>query len=165
MRLYNVVFCKNFAANLMSLRQLHKLNYWWDNRPEFNCIWKAGQNFIIIIILTELHEQNMIEYILNNLIKMTFFNWWNYFNLWTEWKSVTADAWTWHLRLGHAEAQSLQHLVTCSKDAWIQRKLKDSITIKCDDCAAAKISQKIHHELRFNEEDSEECLAINFHDF
>jgi len=43
--------------------------------------------------------------------------------------------------------------------------MKDSITINCDDCAAEKISQKIHHEFRFNEEDLEECLAVDFHDF
>ena len=74
MRLYNVVFYKNFAANLMSFKQLHKLSYWWDNRSEFNCIHKTDQNFIIIIILTELHEQNIIKHILNDLIKTTFFN-------------------------------------------------------------------------------------------
>ncbi len=109
----------------------------------------------------------MLKHIFNNLIKAAFFNRQNYFNSWTECKSVTADTWTWHLRLEHAGAQALQHLITCSKSAQIQRKskLKDSITINCDDCAATKISQKIHHELKFNKEDSEEHLIINFHDF
>ena len=100
-----------------------------------------------------------------NYIKTIFFNQWNYFNSWTEQKSVTADVWTWHLRLEHAESQSLQHLVTCSENAQIQRRVEDSITIDCNDCAAGKISQKIHCEFRFSEEDSEEHLAINFHDF
>ena len=95
---------------------------------------------------------------------MTFFNWWNYFNLWTKYKSVITDVWTWYLRLDHIESQSLQHLITCFKSAWIQ-KMQDSITIDCDNCAAGKISWRIHHEFRFNEEDSEECLTINFHDF
>ena len=96
---------------------------------------------------------------------MIFYNWWNYFNSWTECKSVTADVWTWHLKLKHAESQSFQHLVICFKNAWIWRKLKNSITIDCDDCTVAKISWKICHEFRFNEKDSEECLAIDFHDF
>ena len=43
--------------------------------------------------------------------------------------------------------------------------MQDLITINYDDCAAGKISQKIHHEFKFNKEDSEECLTINFHDF
>ena len=43
--------------------------------------------------------------------------------------------------------------------------MQDSITIDCDDCAAEKISQIIHCEFRFNKEDSEEYLAIDFHDF
>ena len=43
--------------------------------------------------------------------------------------------------------------------------MQDSITINCNDCAAGKISQKICHEFRFNEENSKEHLAIDFHDF
>ena len=43
--------------------------------------------------------------------------------------------------------------------------MKDSITINCDDCAAEKIKQKVCHEFRFNKEDSEEYLVIDFHDF
>ena len=43
--------------------------------------------------------------------------------------------------------------------------MKNSITINYNDCAVAKISQKIHHEFRFNEKNSKKCLAIDFHDF
>ena len=46
-----------------------------------------------------------------------------------------------------------------------KKQLEDSITINCNDCAAAKISWKIHHEFRFNEKNLRECLAIDFHDF
>ena len=165
-RLYDVIFYKNFAVNLILFYQLHKLSYWWDNRSEFNHIHKINQNYIIIITLTKLHDQNVLKHISDNLIKTSFFNQWNYFNSWTECKSVITDAWIWHLRLDHAESQSLQHLITCFKKVWIQR-VQDPITIDCDDCAAEKISWKICHELRFNnnEEDSEKCLAIDFHDF
>ena len=100
-----------------------------------------------------------------NYIKTIFFNWWNYFNSWTEQKSVIINVWTWHLRLKHAEFQSLQHLVTCSESAQIWRRVENLITIDCNNCAAAKISQKIHCAFKFNKEDSEECLAIDFHDF
>ena len=43
--------------------------------------------------------------------------------------------------------------------------MKDLIIINYNDYAAAKISQKIHCELKFNEENSEKHLAIDFHDF
>ena len=43
--------------------------------------------------------------------------------------------------------------------------MKDSIIIDYNDYVTEKIKWKVHHELRFNEEDSEECLVINFHDF
>ena len=36
------------------------------------------------------------------------------------------------------------------------RKVKNSIIINCDDCAAEKISQRIHYKFRFNEKNSEE---------
>jgi hypothetical protein len=36
LRLFDVAFCEDFACNLVSLRQLHKHGYWWDNRPSFN---------------------------------------------------------------------------------------------------------------------------------
>ena len=96
MRLHEVAFCKNFAANLVSLCQLHKLGYWWDNRPGFNQIRKANRNYTTVATLTELHGQNVLEHIpVNyNYTKATFFNRRNYFNSWTERKPVTADAWT-----------------------------------------------------------------------
>ena len=43
--------------------------------------------------------------------------------------------------------------------------MKDSIIINCNSCMIKKIKQKVCHELRFNEENSEKCLAIDFHDF
>ena len=72
--------------------------------------------------------------------------------------------WTWHLKLEHAESQSLQYLITCFKNAWIQ-KVQDSITIDCNNCAAEKISWKIHYEFKFNKKNSEKYLAIDFHNF
>ena len=56
MRLCDVAFCKNFTANLMSLCHLHKMGYWWDNRPGFNYIYKANRIYIIIAILKNIHH-------------------------------------------------------------------------------------------------------------
>ena len=67
----------------------------------------------------------------------------------------------WYLRLDHSEPQALEHLVNYSKNAQIQ----DSIIIKCNSCAAGKISQKIQHEARDLNEAPGEQLAINFHNF
>ena len=75
MRLHNVAFCKDFAANLVSLRQLHKMGYWWDNRPGFNHICKANRAYTTVAILEEIHGQNIIKYIPeNSLLKAVFFN-------------------------------------------------------------------------------------------
>jgi len=141
------------------------LSYWWNNRSEFNHIHKINWLYIIISILKKLHEQNMLKYISDDLIKTAFYNWWNYFNSWTEHKSVITDVWTWHLRLEHVRFQSFQHLVICFKNVWIWRKLKNSITIDCNNYAVSKILQKIHHEFKFNKKNSEKHLAIDFHNF
>ena len=55
-RFHEIVFYKNFVVNLKSFCQFHNLNYWWDNRSEFNHIHKINQKFITVIILTKLHE-------------------------------------------------------------------------------------------------------------
>ena len=36
LRIRDVAYCQDFAANLVSLRQLHKMGIWWDNRPGYN---------------------------------------------------------------------------------------------------------------------------------
>ena len=41
-KLHEIAFCKNFAVNLISLHQFHKMSYWWDNRSEFNHICKIN---------------------------------------------------------------------------------------------------------------------------
>src|SRR5436190_15478766 len=91
LRLRDVAFCKNFAANLVSLRQLHKMGYWWDNRPGFNHIRKANRTYTTVAILKDIHGQNVLEYIPDDYTKATFFNRRNYFNSWTERKPVIAD--------------------------------------------------------------------------
>ena len=75
MKFQNVVFCKNFAVNLMSFWQFHKLSYWWDNRSEFNHICKINCNYITVITFMKLHEQNMLKHIfIDSLIKTSFYN-------------------------------------------------------------------------------------------
>jgi len=59
----DIVFCKNFTVNLILFYQFHKLSYWWNNRSEFNHIHQINQNYITVVILTELHEQNMLKHI------------------------------------------------------------------------------------------------------
>jgi hypothetical protein len=36
LRLYDVAYCENFAANLVSFQQLRRQGYWWDIYPRYN---------------------------------------------------------------------------------------------------------------------------------
>jgi hypothetical protein len=72
-RLVEVAYCKDFACNLVSLRQLHKRGLWWDNRPGHNCLRKANSAGTIVAELQEKYHQFVIEYIPDDLSQAVFF--------------------------------------------------------------------------------------------
>jgi hypothetical protein len=67
-RLCDVALCEGFPCNLVSLRQLHKRGYWWDNKPPSNCIRTRNGTVVCNVIIR--HEQFIIEDV--TLEKATF---------------------------------------------------------------------------------------------
>jgi hypothetical protein len=59
LRLHEVALCRNFASNLVSLRQLHKRGLWWDNRPGNNHLRR--KDFSTVAILEDHHDQFVLE--------------------------------------------------------------------------------------------------------
>ncbi|EED19147.1 hypothetical protein TSTA_024690 [Talaromyces stipitatus ATCC 10500] len=102
LRLFNVAYCPSFATNLVLLRQLQKMDYWWDNRPSYNCLRRADNT--IVAYLKDRYAQFVLEDIPNDHpnMRMAFF---------TARKPVKADAIKWHLRLGHPGPEAMRHLV------------------------------------------------------
>jgi hypothetical protein len=49
LRIRDVAFCPNFAANLVSLQQLHKRGLWWDSRPGYNHL--RHSDFSVVAVL------------------------------------------------------------------------------------------------------------------
>ena len=160
LRLHDVALCKDFACNLVSLRQLHKKGYWWDNRPSFNHLRQSRDNSTVAILESH-HNQFVLEYVPEDISRSAFHARRNKFNSWSERKPLTSDAWKWHLRLGHPGPQALEHLVKCSQGA----KIRGPTTVECQCCGLTKAKRQIRREARDISEAPGLRLAVDFHDY
>jgi Reverse transcriptase (RNA-dependent DNA polymerase)/GAG-pre-integrase domain len=160
LRLHDVALCEDFACNLVSLRQLHKQGYWWDNRPGFNQLRQSRDNSTVAILEFH-HNQFVLEYVPEDISRSAFHARRNKFNSWSERKPVTSDAWKWHLRLGHPGPQALEHLVKCSQGA----KIRGPTTVECQSCGLTKAKRQIRREARDIFEGPGLQLAVDFHDY
>lgn len=158
LRLRNVALCENFAANLVSLRQLRQHAYWWDNRLSHNCL-RASNGRIICKVL-DLHDQFVLEHIPWETSRQSFFTRRNTFNSWTGRQASRVDAKKWHLRLGHPGPKTLEHLVNCSTGA----RIRGLTTVECDHCGVSKAKRQISRKPRNTENAPGLRLAIDFHD-
>jgi Reverse transcriptase (RNA-dependent DNA polymerase) len=159
-RLRDVAYCQGFACNLVSLRQLRRKGYWWDNKPPNNFVRQSDNS--IVCELLDLHDQFVMEHIPEDISPSAFFVRRNKFNSWTKRAPNSTDEHTWHLRLGHPGPEALNHLVNQSQGV----RIKGAITtIDCNDCGCAKAKRQIRREPRDRPEKAGTHLAIDFHDF
>ena len=165
LRLYDVAYCENFAANLVSFRQLQNQGYWWDTRPRYNCLRRGDDT--VLAILREYYStintsSNIFQMIIHTYTQMAFYIRRHKFNSSTERRPVTDDAMKWHLRLGHTGPQALEHLVNASKGV----RLSGIKTVNCDSsCGMAKAKRPIRREPRGFKEEPGVQLALDFHDY
>lgn len=158
--LRDVAYCPDFACNLVSLFRLHEQGFWWDNRPAVNALCTISDNRQIANL--EVHfDQFVLEYLPLGIPKSTFLTRRNNFNSWTKRKPVSADAWRWHLRLGHPGREALEHFVGASTGA----KIRGPLTVECDSCGLSKITKQISREKRDFQQGPGLQLAVDFHDY
>jgi hypothetical protein len=160
MRLYDVAFCKDFACNLVSLRQLHKRGYWWDNKLENNYLRRANDDSIVACLQSQ-YNQFILEFIPYDVSRAAFHARRNKFNSWTQRRPIKSDARKWHLRLGHPGPGALEHLVNCSQGA----RIRGPNTVECEDCGCSKAKRQISRAPRDILEGPGLQLAIDFHDY
>ena len=160
LRLYEVAYCPGFACNLVSLRLLQKRGIWWDNRPGSNYLRQLRGS--IVCLLLDKYDQFVLEYLPENVTRASFFVRRNKFNSYTGRRPVSAEAITWHLRLGHPGLQALDHLVNQSRAV----KLRGPTTVECDACGVSKAKRQISRIPRDPLETGPGLrLAVDFHDF
>ncbi|EED13614.1 hypothetical protein TSTA_098710, partial [Talaromyces stipitatus ATCC 10500] len=119
LRLYNVAYCKDFVANLVSFQQLRKHGIWWDTRRGFNCL--RNEKNQVLAYIKEREGQFVLEHIANDhpLVKMAFIIRRHRFNSWTRW----------HARLGHPGPQAIEHLATMIKGVRVTGLSKGPTTV------------------------------------
>ena len=161
LRLQNVAHCQNFACNLVSFRCLQRRGYWWDTRPEYNCLRRTDNS--VVAHLSDKFDQFVLEYLPEGLQKLALYAHRNKLEPKCRIKMSNGDAFLWHRRLGHPGPQALEHLVTSSQGV----RLKGPTTAQCDQCGQAKARRKIERKPRFDRSHLKraERLAIDFHDF
>ena len=169
--LYDVVYCEDFAINLVSFWQLQRTDFWWNIQMQYNCL--CCENDLVIIYLQEIYDQFMLKYILNDhsYTHMTFYIWRNKFNIWIKHWSVIDDVMKWHLWLDHSDLQTLEHLASASKNVQIKEIksksewIKDIKTVNCDMYEIFKVKCWIWWESREFKLKSEAQLALDFHEY
>jgi hypothetical protein len=160
LRLDNVAFVPEIATTLVSLRPLRARGIWWDTRPQTTVLRRADG--IALGILEERFNQFVLEYVPNNHDRAAFFARRSHFNSWTRRGPRKAEAWLWHLRLGHTGPKALEHLVNSSEGV----RIKGPTTTQCDSCAQAKMKRQIQRAARrLDDFKPGEKIALDFHDF
>ena len=71
LQICDIVYCKDFAANLVLFCQLRKYGIWWDNRPNYNQLQHT--NFSTITLLEDHYDQFILEYIPEKFSRAAFF--------------------------------------------------------------------------------------------
>lgn len=153
--LFDVAYCPDFPCNLVSLRRLQRQGYWWDTRPEFNCL--RTSDHLIKCFLSDQYDQFVLEYV---PCDAAFPVRPNRFNSSTRPKATKQDARRWHLRLGHPGPQALERLVNKVTGA----RIKGITTVECDDCGTSKMTRQVSRLLRDLPAGPCLRLAIDFHD-
>ena len=157
LRLQRVAYCPNFAANLVSYRQLEKAGMYWDPLNRY----LRDNMGVVLGKVQDIHDQYVLEYLPEPMTQAVFFVRRNKFNSWTERTIQSADAHRWHLRLGHPGPATLEHLPEFSTGV----RIKAPTTVECDQCGTAKLTRQIRRNPRRKGLSVGEVLAINFHDY
>lgn len=147
------------GTNLVSLRQLRGLGYWWDQRDNNDIIRHISGN--PLCKLRQEHDQYVLEYIPNLGKRAAFSAKHLRYNSWTVKKPNLARAQVWHRRLGHPGPRSLEHLINHTFGA----RIKGPTTVECDVCGLAKMKRQERREPRQRTSKPGERVSLDFHDY
>lgn len=147
------------GTNLVSLRLLRRLGYWWDQRNNDDFIRHINGN--VLCKLKQEHDQYVLEYNPKTEERAAFATKHLRYNSWTPRKPNLARALVWHRRLGHPGPRSLEHLVNHTFGA----RIKGPTTVECDVCGLAKMKRQEHREPRERSSKPGERISLDFHDY
>lgn len=155
--LEDVAYCPRLLTTLVSLRQLRKKGFYWDNRGNPTTLRRLDRT--IACTMHDLYGQYVIEYQSESFPKAAFVA--HRFSSYTKKAPLTGEAIRWHSRLGHPGPQALEHLISASQGV----RIRGPTTVECDACGISKIKRQIRRAPRQSDQKAGERIAIDFHDY
>ena len=155
--LEDVAYCPRLLTTLVSLRQLRKKGFYWDNRCNPTTLRRLDRT--IACTIHDLYGQYVIEYQSESFPKAAFAA--HRFSSHTKRAPLTGEAIRWHSRLGHPGPQALEHLISASQGV----RIRGPTTVECDACGISKIKRQIRRAPRQSDQKAGERIAIDFHDY
>lgn len=168
MYLEDVGLCPTLLTTLVSINQLHRKGYYWDNEKRPTTLKRRNQTTVCEV--KHIFGQFVLEY---NPIKQKPENKAAFpaahgekkqphkFTSRTPRKALSGNAWLWHNRLGHPGPQALEHLVNSCTGV----RLKGPATVDCEACALGKMTRQVRRAPREFSEREGERIALDFHDY
>jgi hypothetical protein len=160
LRLKNVAYVPDFATNVASLRRLREQGVQWGTRPQTTLL--RNPDGTVLRIVEDRYDQFVLKHIPEDLDRAAFFTRRNRFNSWTQRRPRKAEAYLWHLRLGHPGPGALEHLVNSTQGV----RIKGVTTTECESCTKGKMHRQDRRAPRnLTDFRPGEKLALDFHDF
>ena len=168
LRIREAVYCPTFLCNIVSLRNLRRRGFWWDNRCTPTILRRLDDT--AVAELQDIHGQFVLHHV---PAQETDFSYGafptqkqprrQHQNSRTPVRqrrprATLADIW--HLRLGHPNVEALMHLVNHTTGA----RIRGPTTVQCDQCGTTKVKRKVDRSPR-DESKPGQRVAIDFHDF
>lgn len=160
--LEDVAYCPRLLTTLVSLRQLRKKGYYWDNQEDPTTLRRRDKT--IACVLQDRYGQFLIEYQESDIFQATFATFrkrQRKFTTWTKRAPLTGEAMRWHQRMGHPGPLALEHLIHASEGV----RIRGPTTVECEACGLSKIKRQIRRLPREIKERPGERIALDFHDY
>jgi len=127
-QLRNVAYIPGFHTNVMSHRKLRQAGYHWD---DVNLQVKRDNTSETVFNVDEIHEQYVVEHSSATAAFPTSST--------APRPPREADAYRWHLRMGHLGKEALERLMTNVYGV----KIKGPVVFNCQACLQAKAKRQI----------------------
>ena len=168
LRFRGAVYCPTFLCNVVSLRNLRRRGFWWDNRSNPTVLRRLDNT--VVAELQDIHNQYVLQYVPTEDTGDTYGAFPTHSKPRTRSQNsrtpvrqrrprpVSAELW--HHRLGHPNVEALMHLINHATGA----RIRGPTTVQCDQCGQAKVKRKVDRPPR-QESKPGQRVAIDFHDF
>lgn len=154
--LQDAALIRDMACNLVSLRQLRKGGYWWDNKGSQTYLMNSEDE--VVCELVDRLYQFVMEDIPASMPPAALTSYRQKINSGTARSASIGDGNLWHLRLGHPGQEVIAQLTKHTEGV----RIKGPTTVKCSACVVAKAKQLIRRVPREGASRSGERWAFDF---